>query len=335
MLFSFSAISLFCPSNGFAISSWGCFGMGVAEAFVPGLGYTLTLQIDKALILGGSRWYTRQKYLKAADSEDYVYDPDEIYETTDADESESDKTETSVYLNKSTWEGNYYGSLYGNLLYTTWGDLYQNGCQSNTETYALIFSPFRIDHYYDNWKFWLPIAIMAVNYKYFSDYNKVDYYLERGLTERDIRRDSFSKYYMIGVGEEMFYRGTIQHYLFETMRDSWGMSAGSSRHFSIMAASVIFALAHTGTGFTANPAQAFFFGMYEGYVYHPSLEEFDLTTAIAVHAWWDILIVYTILNNADFHEDQEDVYANSSKSKTSGGITRSTVFPLIQVAFRY
>ena len=331
-----SAIFLFFPPSGYALSSWECFGAGAAELFIPGLGYALTAQFDKTLIIGGSRWYTASEYRKASDADDYEEDPDAIYNTTEAEDSESDKTEISVYLNKSTWDANYYGSLYNNLLLTTWGDLYQYGCQPNTETYSLMAAPFRADHYYDNWMFWLPMAIAAANYHYFADYYKVDYYLERGLTERDLRRDSFPKYYMVGVGEEMFFRGTIQHQIFESLQSSFGMSADRSRHWSIIAASAIFAAAHTGAGFTANPLQAFLFGVYEGYVYHPSLEEFDLETAIAIHAWWDILIAYAILNNAKFHEDRKDVYnKNASQSKTDSTAVQSAVFPLISVAFRF
>ncbi len=333
--FFFCIVSIF-PANGYGLSSWGCFGAGAAEYFVPGLGYAITLQVDKALILGGGRWYTGRKYSDAADSDDYESDPDKIYRTTDRDDSESGKEEVSIYLNESTWEANYYGNLYSNLLLTTWGDLYQNGCQPNRETYSLMASPFRFSHFYDNWMFWLPMAIALANYRFISDETKIDYYLEKGLSERDLKNDSFSQYYMVGVGEEMFFRGTIQHYLFESMKGYWGMSAASSRHGSIFAASLLFAAAHSGKGFTANSAQAFLFGLYEGYVYHPSLEEFDLTTAIAVHAWWDLLVAYAILNNAEFHEDRENVYdGDSSKSKTGNGVARSTVFPLMRIAFRF
>ncbi len=270
------------------------------------------------------------KYFDAAESDDYEEDPDKIYKSTDA---ASGKEETRIYLNQDTWNANYYASLDTSLLFTTWGDLYQNGCEPNTKTYELMAAPLEFGHYYDNWMFWLPMLLVIANYHYFSDYYEVNYYLERGLTEGDLKRDSLPKYYMVGVGEEMFFRGTIQAYFFEVMKDSWGMSAADSRHASIFAASLVFAAAHTGAGFTANAVQAFIFGVYEGYVYHPSLEEFDLTTAIAIHTWWDILVAYAILNNAEFHEDQEDVYGDSAQSGTK--IYETTVFPLLTVAFRF
>ncbi|MCP4757347.1 MAG: hypothetical protein GY866_41330, partial [Proteobacteria bacterium] len=72
--------------------------------------------------------------------------------------------------------------------------------------------------------------------------------------------------------------------------------------------SAVFAAAHDGSGFTASPLGAFLFGIYEGYfVYHPTLDQFDLTTAIALHAWWDILFTYLVLNKADFDESQAKI----------------------------
>lgn len=323
----------FVNVNLFAETNWSCFGAGIGEAFVPGLGYALNSQFDKAIVLGGSRWYFSGKQYRASEEEDYEDDPDKIYESEDAEDSESGKDETQIYLNRSTWDANYYGSLNFNLLLTTWGDLYQNDCKPNTQTYSYMLSPFRIDHFYDNWMFWLPILVAAGSYQTFADNNKVDYYLEKGLTEQDLKRDSFSQYYAVGIGEEMFFRGTVQHYFFETFKQDFSFSPESSRHLSIASASIVFAAAHSGAGFTANPAQAFLFGLYEGYVYHPSVEEFDLMTAIAIHAWWDLLIAYAILNNAEYHEDQEDVYDEESRANAS--LNSRTRYPLLTIAFMF
>ncbi len=307
-----------------AMNRLGCLGLGAAELFVPGLGYGISRQWDKAAFIGGSRWIVGSLAYSSYNSEYYQEDPDDIYKTVDGKDTESGNTEIHIYMNKETWDANYYSSLNFNLLLTTWGDLYQHSCEPNTETYDLMLSPFRFDHFYKKWEFWVPMALLIANYAYFyedseSDSNtQVRYYLSRGLTESDIKRDSFPKYYMVGVGEEMFFRGTLQHYFFETMRDRWHMSPSASRHLSIMGASAVFAAGHDGSGFTANAFWAFLFGVYEGYVYHPSLESFDLMTAIAIHTWWDILITYTVLNNAEFTDSQAKVEV-----------------PLISIGFRY
>ena len=307
-----------------ALSRLGCLGAGAVEVWVPGLGYAISGQWDKTLVFGASRLITSSLAFSSYDSIYYQDDPDEIYQTVPGTMTESGKTENRVYLNKETWDANYYSSLNFNLLLISWGDLYQHSCKPNTDTYDLMLSPFRFDHFYKKWEFWLPIGMLVASYAYFYEASETDsntqvrYFLNRGLKESDLRRDSFPKYYLVGVGEEMFFRGTVQHYFFETMKDNWGMSPWASRHLSIAAASAVFAAGHDGNGFTANAGYAFLFGVYEGYVYHPSLESFDLMTAIAIHTWWDILITYTILNNAEFTEAQAKVKV-----------------PLLSIGFRY
>ncbi|MBU2512508.1 CPBP family intramembrane metalloprotease [bacterium] len=299
-------LAIFCfPVSTHAISKLGCFGAAAAEYAVPGLGYAITRQWDKAIVFGGTRWVALSHYYESSQSEYYQEEADDIYEEIDADDSESGNPVTRVSLTKETWNAQYWGNLYGNVLFMSWGDFYENGCQSNTETYSYLLSPFRIDHFYKKWQFWLPVVLVMGNYAYNDDETEVEYYLYRGLKESDLRRDSFSEYYMVGVGEEMFFRGVVQHFFFDLLKDNWQLSPGASRHLSILGASTVFALAHSGAGFTASPATAFLFGLYEGYVYHPSLDEFDLMTAIAIHAWWDILVTYTILNSAKFHEEEE------------------------------
>jgi len=305
-------------SSVYGISKGGCFGAAAAELFVPGLGYAITRQWDKAMIFGGTRWYASYRYSESASSGYYQEDSDDIYEVTEAEDSESGRTETRVTMTRETWEAQYYANLNGNLLFITWGDLYQYNCQENTETYSLMLSPFRFDHFYKKWQFWLPVAIALSNYTYFEEHSQVEYFLERGLTKNDLNRDTFSEYYLVGVGEEMFFRGAVQHFFFESFRDAWKFSPWASRHLSVLGASAVFAVAHTGSGFTANPGVAFLFGLYEGYVYHPSLEEFDLTTAIAVHAWWDLIVSYTILNHAQFTESQADIQ-----------------IPIVRIGFRF
>lgn len=320
---------LFSSNISFAASGWKCFGAGVAELFVPGLGYGLTSQIDKAVLLGGGRWASANQMINAEESEGFQEDSDDIYVTVDQDASQSGKEETYVYFNKETWTYRYHASLYTNLLFTTWGDLYQHGCQPNTRTYKWMAAPLNISHFYDNWMFWLPTLFLIGNYQSIDQYVKTEYYLGRGLTESQVRRDSLSQYYMVGVGEEMFFRGTVQHSIYEGLQSRFNFSPAASRHLSIFLASAVFAAAHNGAGFSANPGTAFLFGVYEGYVYHPSIDEFDLTTAIAVHAWWDILVTYTILNHSDFFEKEGSVSEDQKEKK------RTAALPLVSIAFRF
>lgn len=326
LFFLFGIQNLYAVGGG----GWRCFGAGVAELFVPGLGYVMTSQYDKSLLLGGGRWIAANKMAEAKDSEGYQEDTDDIYVNVDKEDSDSNKNETYVYMNRETWTYRYHSSLYSNLLFTTWGDMYQHGCTPNTDTYAYIAAPLNFAHFYDNWMFWLPTLFLIGNYHTIDKYIKVEYYLGRGLTENQVKRDSFSQYYMVGVGEEMLFRGTIQHSLYNTLKDDFNLSRGTSRHLSIFMASAIFAAAHNGSGFTANSSTAFLFGLYEGYAYNPSVDEFDLTTAIAIHAWWDILVTYAILNHADFFERDNDISDEQKERKRT-----SPDVPLLSIAFRF
>jgi len=304
LLLVFSLV-VYPDSSVMAISKLRCIGAGAAELFVPGLGYAITGQWDKTFVLGGSRWITGLKAAHAMDSEFYQEDPDDIYKTVDAKDSASGKEETSVYLNRETWEGRYYGSLYSNLLLTTWADLYMNQCEENSSTYSYMLAPLQFDQFYKKWHFWV-LPLLAASYgSTLSDEQKIDYFLGRGLTESQLRRESFPQHYMVGVGEEMFFRGALQSYFFETWKET--VTPSTARHLAVFSGAAVFGLAHDGNGFSANPFGAFLFGVYQGYTYHPALDEFDLTTAIAIHSWYNIILTYAILNSADFHETEEAV----------------------------
>ena len=97
-----------------AKSAWNCFFTGVGEWAVPGLGYAITQQWDKAAILGGLKWYSSLQYLDAASSDFYQEDADDIYQFRDVEDSESGKNEVQIYMNKETWD-DFHRGIYSNL----------------------------------------------------------------------------------------------------------------------------------------------------------------------------------------------------------------------------
>lgn len=322
----------------YAVSNMKCLGASMLEFFLPGVGYVYLDQYDKAVLLGGGRWTTLFFYQEAVRSEEYQGDNDKIYQRTSSGESETGEEELRVFLNKETWQAEYNMSLNTNLLLISLGDMYMNRCQPNFETYKYMFSPIRIDHFFDNWMFWFPMALLAAFPEEFAETSGVEYFLERGLSSSDIFRDSGVRYYTVGVGEEMISRGTIQNFFFEKMKNSWGWNPQFSRHASVLAAAAVFAAGHSGEGHSTDASGAFFMGIYLGYTYHPSLEEFDLMTAIALHSWWDMMIMYIILKNAEFYENQEDVYKESNSDSNASSKTKllsSTRFPLFNISFSF
>jgi len=270
------------------------------------------------IILGGAKHVSSYAYFIATEEPDYQEDPDDYFRFTEGDPDNDIKHKTEFYLNKSTWDAQYYGTVYGNLLFISWYDMYTNSCEPGGDTYSYMMAPLNVGHWYNNWMFWVPIGVLAYGYNDFIENNEVFYNLGTGLTEDRLRRDSFSKYYLVGAGEEMLFRGTIQHWLNGLYRNSWGFSPNAARHLAVWSGAAIFGAAHTGQGLSASAGPAFAMGGYFGYTYQPNVDEFDLTTAIAVHAWWDLMIVYMYLNHAEFTETNEKVSV-----------------PLFNVAFRF
>lgn len=298
-LFGFSGVSQ---------ASWGCTFTAIGEYFLPGLGYAITGQYGKMALFGGGRWIAYNHYFDAIESENYQDDPNEIYRNSEVEDAEGNKkTKTEIFMNKETWNANLYATYYSDVGLISMWDMYENNCQKNSDVYGVMMSPWRIDHFYNKWYFWVPIGLLAYNYATFNESQIIEYNLYNGLTQDDLRRDSFPLYYTVGVAEETFFRGVIQNYFYHSMINEFGWSPETSRHAAVWSAAAVFGMAHNGAGFSANSSAAFLMGAYFGYVYQPSVDEFDLTTAIALHAWWDIMVAYTIINHASYFESEEPI----------------------------
>ncbi len=297
------AFSLLMPVSIYA----SCFWSGVGEVLVPGLGYAINSQWDKASIVGGLRLAAGSEYLSNRyDSNDYYQENiDDVYVVTDKEDSESGKKEHDYYWNIESWKARFYRSQYIYLGMMSVWDLYQD-CEPNNELYSMSLAPLNLPHFYKKWYFWAPLALTYTLHQSYAENNVFRYHLGRGLTESEFRKDAFLNDYSVGLWEEMFFRGVLQDYFFKVMKNDWNWSSDSSRHFAIWSAAIIFGLAHTSP-YNATPGLATLIGAYLGYVYQPSIDEFDLTTAIAIHAWWDIIATFAILNSASFEETDEPI----------------------------
>ena len=96
-------------------------------------------------------------------------------------------------------------------------------------------------------------------------------------------------------------------YFYKSLSKDWGVTPGLARHLSVFGSAAVFGAAHNGAGFSATPFGAFGAGVYLGYTYMPEPGKEDLITAIALHAWWDIMVAYTVLNNSTFTESSSTV----------------------------
>ena len=280
------------PVSAWGVSSLGCLGATVAEYLIPGLGYGVLGQYNKMLVLGGSRWIAINKYLTYSYNTDYEKYYNKIYKKT---ELADDKIQHDFFYSRETYFANAYLSMYGNLTFVTFYDLYETGCENNAETYGLMLAPFQIWEYADEWTFWVP-TIWASTVS--LDTNLLTYHVDQNLSKTEMINTSFLQYQLVGVGEEMLFRGVIQQSLYKLY--SMGMSKGLSRWGSIITASAVFGAAHNGAGFSASPGIAFAAGMYLGWVYHPADGDFDLTQPIAIHSWWDTILNHRRLKGANY-----------------------------------
>ena len=314
-------VGFLIPVSAWGVSSYGCLGATVAEYLIPGLGYGVLGYYDKMLVLGGSRWIALNNYLKYSSSSDYEEQFNKIYKKT---ELADDKKQHDFFYSRETYFANAYLSMYGNLTFVTFHDLYETGCENNSKTFGLMLSPFRVWEYADEWTFWLPtVWASAVS----LDSDLVTYHVDNDLSKNEIINTSFFQYQLVGVGEEMLFRGLIQQSLFDLF--SMGFSKGYSRWGSIITASAIFGLAHTGKGFAASPEIAFATGIYLGMVYHPADGDFDLTQPIAIHSWWDTILEHRRLRDAKFVERKTGENAQNHTPQSS------RTYPLFGFNYRF
>ncbi len=308
-------ICIVIPYSAWGVSSIGCIGATVAEYLLPGLGYGFLGHYDKMLVFGGTRWVTLNKYMQYSTEDDYEENYANIYSRR---EIEDEKIQHDFFYSRETFYANAYSSMYGNLTFATFYDLYESGCDENTETFGLMLAPFQIWNFYDKWTFWLP-TIWASSVSLESDL--VTYYVDNDLSRNEMINTSFLKYQLVGVGEEMLFRGIIQQSLYNLY--SMGMSKSISRWGSIITASAVFGAAHSGAGFTATPAIAFLAGLYLGIIYHPADGEFELIEPIAIHSWWDTILENRRLRGGTFIEREE------GENASNYSIRANRMYPLI------
>ena len=115
-----------------------------------------------------------------------------------------------------------------------------------------MLSPFQVMDYGNKLTFWIPTLIVKTVP---MDSELVYYHVDRHLTRQEMLQLSFLEYQLVGIGEEMLFRGVLQRFLFNMY--SQGFSKGFSRWGSILTASTAFASAQTSKGFTATPIAAF------------------------------------------------------------------------------
>ena len=315
-------VIFFCclPSPASARSISSCWGYGIAEFFVPGAGYGLLRDWEKAGIFGGLRWLSLLNANDNINRRDFEENPEKIYV-----EKENDgELQQDIFLTRETFYGNLALSLYNNLTSVVIYDLYDQSCEKNPKTFHEMASPFQLGDYGSKTTFIAPIGGL-IGALAFAQGTNLTYHVEAGLTRNEMLAWSFIENQLVGIGEEMLFRGVIQRSFYNLYSHFYPKRA--ARWSSIVSTSVIFGAAHSGIGGVATPTFAFITGMYLGWVYHPSEDVFDLQQAIAIHSWWNTIISHYRLTHSDFKKLEK---TNPLKS-----LTKSQTLPLIHIVYRF
>ncbi len=289
------------PTSAWSRSPLSCWGIGLAETLVPGAGYAIIQDWDKAAIFGGTRWVASLNAAHYLRSDEYQEDIDDVFEQ---DEDDDGIVNTQVFLTRETFLAQTHLSIYSNLTYISIYDLYHGKCEETPETYGLLGSAFQFEDFSDKWTFWAPLGGLA-GVLTLSPGSNFTYHVEDDLSRQEMQAWSFVQTHLVGIGEEMLFRGVVQRSFYNWLSPRY--SERTARWSSILLASVLFGLAHNGQGGTATPGVAFGAGIYLGWIYNPAPGVFDLQQAIALHAWWDTLIAQYLLAKSDFKDlDKEE-----------------------------
>jgi hypothetical protein len=140
-----------------------------------------------------------------------------------------------------------------------------------------------------SWRFlsrpttFLPLALQA----WAVSRSKYGYGIYRGpdVTPRDLHLHNFATNEFTAVGEEGFFRGFVNNEFSDRWGNGWGL-AGSS---------LLFGIAHTGQGQTANAVEASIAGAYLGWMQQRN--GFGIGEGVALHYWINVLAGIAAIRN--------------------------------------
>ncbi len=320
VLFGMLGMLLSMAQPVWALPTWQCLLVGVAETAVPGLGYGIQQDWDKMAILGGLRWYAR------AAEEQYKAE-DDFMEFDDDLDLERDGQDVEVRIRRSAHMAAMHQLMQFDLLNVTWYDLYDRSCEENPDTYRRFLDPFRFQEFGDQYTFWIPIGIdLTVGRdigQTFQKQDRVTYQLEE-ITQDELIGTTLIGSYFHSVAEAMFFNGLVHRAMFDGYSQLF--SPRVARWVTIISDGLVFGLFHDGT------PMSYLTGMYNGWVYHPQTDRFDLTQLIGIFTWTTMIANYHIFSTASYQESQN---SKAQDPKAQDSIARRRVIPIAQIKFQF
>jgi hypothetical protein len=254
---------------------------GLASAIIPGLGQASNGDYEEAaahfgifaVSLSAAAYYQRK--------------PDFL-----SDDARYDSAGDREVINQTTLRRDFALRLATDtMLYSSFG-AYRDARQRDDRAYRtpapkeslseLALAPF-------SWEFlsrpttFIPLALQA----WAVSRSKYAYGIYRGgdVSTRDLHIYNVTANEFTAVGEEGFFRGFVNNEFSDRWGDGWGLTGSS----------LLFGIAHTGQGQTANAVEASIAGAYLGWVHQRN--GFQIGEGVALHYWINVIAGFAAIRN--------------------------------------
>jgi hypothetical protein len=253
----------------------------LASAIIPGLGQASYGNYEEAAAHFGIFAVSLSTALH------YQHKPDFLN-----DDARYDGASDGEYINQTTLRRDFALRLAADtMLYSSFG-AYRDARQRDERAYRtpapreslseLALAPF-------SWEFlsrpttFIPLILQAWG----VSRSKYGYGIYRGndVSTRDLHVYNVTANEFTAVGEEGFFRGFVNNEFSDRWGNGWGLTASS----------LLFGIAHTGQGQTANAVEASIAGAYLGWMHQRN--GFQIGEGVALHYWINVLAGIAAIRN--------------------------------------
>lgn len=257
---------------------------GIASAILPGAGQASNGDYGDAALHFGVFAVSVYGALRYKDRSDYL-DADKRY----------DEDNNREFINRTTLHYDYAVRLASDTTLYSGYAAYRDARQRDNSGFRtpapreslgdLARAPFSFN-YLSRPTTFIPLAVeAALLYHYRDSKDAYGIYRANDVSERDLHVFNLTANEMTAVGEEAFFRGFLNN----EFSSRYGDNAG------LVTSSVIFGLAHTGQGQTANALQATAAGFYFGWLHQKN--GYTTGEGVALHYWFNVLAGAAAIHN--------------------------------------
>ncbi len=254
---------------------------GVASLIIPGAGQASNGDYDAAAAHFGIFAVSVYGALRYGRKDDYL-DPGKRY----------DNANNREFINRTTLKFDYAARLATDTeLYSSYG-AYRDARARDNSGYRtplpgesltdLAVAPFSF-RYLSRPTTFIPLALQAL--AVFGSKSGYGIYRAQDVSKGDLYTFNAVANEMTAVGEEAFFRGFINNEFSNRYGDNGGLATSS----------IIFGLAHTGQGQTANSLEAAAAGLYLGWLHQRN--GFEAGEGVALHYWINVLAGVSAIRN--------------------------------------